>query len=79
MDSNSILDYSKGEEFINFVKNFKDAKMIAAITSLAQMHATYYKALRDEGVDDVSAQAMTNSVIGLLIGGALGETEESDG
>lgn len=79
MDSNSIPDYSKGEEFINFVKNFKDAKMIAAINALAQMHATYYKALRDEGVDDVQAQAMTCQVIGLLIGGALGETEESDG
>lgn len=79
MDSNSTPDYSKGEELINFIKDFKDAKMVAAITSMAQMHAAYYKALRDEGVDDVVAQAMTCQVIGLLIGGALGETEEFNG
>lgn len=42
MDSNSIPDYQKDEEFINFVENFKDARLVAAISSLAQMHATYY-------------------------------------
>lgn len=79
MDSNSIPDYSKGEEFLNFLKTVKDAKMEAAITSLAQMQATYYKVLKDEGVDNATAQAMTNHVLGLLIGGASGEAEEFDG
>lgn len=46
MDSNSVLDYSAGEEFIKFLKDAKDAKMLAAINALAQMHATYYIVLK---------------------------------